>query len=527
MECRDLEKRIYFDSTVSPEMYERMRRLFTPYIWYRTIKENGKSFKACWCSACGGYFELDKSDGRDHAKTHREISICKCCGEVGTLICEGRMKSYSSLTSKGRVVFAEALDRNTVEFRCFYIIAEYDAENVQADIIWTEDARYILSPCEAVEYIHRNGEWERLKNPREPWTLVRGCTFDINYYILADTDELRGTFLEYADIDSFAKNITPYTESGNSHDQPAYMRYLCAFCRYPVIEYLMRYGCYDIIRDLIYFRKKHGKFLRWNAKKISDFCMMPKRDAIRWISEGGDIRFREWYSIFQSYDETRELHERLDYTSAERMCKKYDCDMLKTARYLIRQHEGDAQLLEDYWDACEFLGRDLANERVRYPKNLRAAHDEFTAAMNLIREENTIRDRELAKGIYRSETLPKYRRLYDYCTDRLCAMIPEQLSDIALEGRNMHHCVAGYTDRHAQGKTIIVFIRDPMYPLIPRWTAEISPEGVLRQVQGFNNRTENKPDEAAMAFIDEWLSIVRIRYQKMIKEMERTNEQHN
>lgn len=520
MECTELEERIYFDSTVSPEMYERMRKLFAPYIWYRTIKENGKSFKACWCSACGGYFELAKSNSRDHARTHREISICKCCGETGTLICEGRMKNYSTLTSKGRAVFAKALDRNTVEFRCFYMVATYDAENVQANIEWTEDARYILSPSEAVEYVHRDGKWKRLENPKEPWAVVRGYPFNINHYIFADADEFRGTFLEYADITGFAENIPPYTKSGSSHDQPAYMRYLCTFCRYPVLEYLMRYGCYDIICDLIYFGIKHGESLRWNAKKISDFCRMPKRDAIRWISDGGNIHFRRWYRISKSYDEAYSLHKKLNYEFVERICRKYNCDMLEAARYLIRQHEDDAKLLEDYWEACEFLGRDIENKRVLYPKNLRAAHDGFTSAANRIREESIIRDKNLALSVYQSETLPKYRRLYDYCTDRLCAIIPEQLSDIALEGKNMHHCVAGYTDRHAQGKTIIVFIRDPMYPLIPRWTAEISPEGVLRQVQGFNNRTENKPDEAAMSFIDEWLSIVRIRYKKMIRKME-------
>lgn len=526
MDCKNFEDRLYFDTSISPEYHEAMQRLFTPYIWYRTIKDDEGSFKACWCSCCGGYFEVPKSDKRNYRKKHRDTLECKHCGEIGTMICKGRMRSYSTLNAKGRAVFAKALDKNTVEFRCFYMAAEYDEYNVQANIVWTEDARYILSRGEAVEYVCRDGEWKQLDEPREPWTLVSGYSFKINHYVLANPDELRGTFLEYADIKGFEVNVTPCFKNGNVHDQPAYMKYLCAFCRYPVLEYLMRYGCYNIISDFIYLRIKHGKYLRWSAKTILDFCKMPKRDAIRWISEYGSIEFRYWYDIAKSFDEACEFYEKLNlFLNLEEMCDEYGADKRETARYLIRQNERDTHLLSNYWRACDFLGRDTANVRVKYPKKLREAHDEFTSAMNRIREESIIRDKTLALSVYQSETLPKYRRLYDYCTNDLCAMIPEQLSDIALEGNNMHHCVAGYTDRHAQGKTIIVFIRNPMYPLIPKWTAEISPDGELKQVQGYNNRPENKPDEDGMAFINEWLQVVKARFKNQMKtEMKKCTE---
>lgn len=527
MDLVDFDEKIYFDSKVSGEMYREMQRLFGSYIWYRTIRDRGSSFKACCCSYCGGYFEIPKSDKQNYAKKHRDIFVCECCGEVGTLICEGRMQNYVTLDSKGRAVFVEAIDKNTVEFRCFYIEASYSDSEVMANIWWEEDARYILSPGEAIQYIHREGKWKQLENPREPWNASSGYPFDNRTYVIANPDELNGTFLEYADIRRFAVQVTPYSRRGNRLVQPAYMRYLCAFCHYPVLEYLIRYGCYDIIDDFIYFNQRNKKFLEWNAKKISDFCKMPKRDAINWISEGGDIAFRKWYAVSKNCNEAREFRNKLQFEFVEKMCIENEADILTTARYLIRQRESDAHLLSDYWDACEFLGRDLENALVRYPKNLREAHDEFTAAMNRIREETVIRDKSKATSIYQSNTLPRYKRLYTYYTDKYCAMVPEMLSDIALEGKNMHHCVAGYVDRHARGSTIIIFIRDPIYPLIPQWTAEISPEGRLRQVQGFNNRKENKPGKEAMEFIEKWLSKVKKRYKKMMKEMDTANERNN
>lgn len=89
----------------------------------------------------------------------------------------------------------------------------------------------------------------------------------------------------------------------------------------------------------------------------------------------------------------------------------------------------------------------------------------------------------------------------------------------------MHHCVGGYIDRHARGETIIVFVRDPMYPLIPRWTVEISPDGKLIQVQGYNNRQENKPSGEAKAFLDRWLTVVQARHRQWARQAVQAKEE--
>lgn len=368
--------------------------------------------------------------------------------------------------------------------------------------------------------------WE-ICNPCEPWSLTTNyglTSMSINHYVFANPDELIGTFCEYADVVSFAECVQPETLSGNSHDQPAYMRYLTAYCRYPVIEHLIKNGCYDIIGDLIYSRRKNGTYLDWRAKTIDRFCRLPKKDAMRWIREScGDMRVRQWMNERISYDEAKKFADRYSYYSLKNVCGNHgDADILRTVRYLTKVNN-NIHVLDDYWSACEYLGRDLTNDRVRYPKNLREAHDEFTAAEQRLREEFIEHDIRKARSTYKNETLPRYKSLYEYYTDKYCAMVPEQLSDIALEGKNMRHCVGGYIDRHAQGKTIIIFIRDPMYPLIPRWTAEISSDGMLRQVQGFNNREENKPKGDAKEFINRWLSIIkeRIRAQNKRKLKER------
>ena len=94
------------------------------------------------------------------------------------------------------------------------------------------------------------------------------------------------------------------------------------------------------------------------------------------------------------------------------------------------------------------------------------------------------------------------------------AIVPEQLSDIKLEGTIQHHCVGGYLDRHATGSTIIIFIRRTMLPAIPLYTVEISPDGTLRQIQGYHNEERNKPTPEADAFVKRWLAEVQRRLVK-------------
>ena len=115
---------------------------------------------------------------------------------------------------------------------------------------------------------------------------------------------------------------------------------------------------------------------------------------------------------------------------------------------------------------------------------------------------------------YRKKVYPKYRDLYEYCEDGYVAMVPEQLSDIKLEGTIQHHCVGGYIDRHANGSTIILFIRRTMRPAIPLYTVEISPGGTLRQIQGYHNEESNKPTPDADSFVKRWLAEIRRRLAK-------------
>ena len=62
------------------------------------------------------------------------------------------------------------------------------------------------------------------------------------------------------------------------------------------------------------------------------------------------------------------------------------------------------------------------------------------------------------------------------------------MKEIIDEGKNLHHCVAGYAKRVAAEETVILFVRQTDAPDTPYYTLEIDPiEHTMRQCRGLRN----------------------------------------
>ena len=70
---------------------------------------------------------------------------------------------------------------------------------------------------------------------------------------------------------------------------------------------------------------------------------------------------------------------------------------------------------------------------------------------------------------------------------------------IIAEGANLHHCVGGYAERHAEGKLHILFIRRKEAPDKSFYTMEVSTDGKIMQVRGLRNRD---PTAEVRAFVE-------------------------
>ena len=90
----------------------------------------------------------------------------------------------------------------------------------------------------------------------------------------------------------------------------------------------------------------------------------------------------------------------------------------------------------------------------------------------------------------------------------------DSAEEIVREGEEQNNCVAGYADRHADGKTIIMVLRRCSEPRKPWHTVEIDPATLkCRQCYAAHNRA--RTSEAA-EFMDKYLDHLR-EVTKMIR----------
>ena len=184
----------------------------------------------------------------------------------------------------------------------------------------------------------------------------------------------------------------------------------------------------------------------------------------------------------------------------------------KSIRYLLRQCQvlareagdagadpiPDAQMLTDYWDMAERLGRDLSDPSVKYPTDLIAAHDR---AAELIEQKKEHGRADLFR--IRRRALKKYA----YAAHGLLIRPAASQRELSAEGDALHHCVGSYGKRHAAGETAIFFIRRTGRPRESYFTLELDETKLeVRQNRGMRNCVRSPEVEA---FEAEWLAWVR------------------
>lgn len=173
-------------------------------------------------------------------------------------------------------------------------------------------------------------------------------------------------------------------------------------------------------------------------------------------------------------------------------------DFWRTLRYLQKQGHRSWTMLRDYWRMSAELDRDLTDSLVRWPRDLKAAHDR-------VMEEQTHRAEEALREAFRQRfaalsplSLELGGLLIRPCRDQ---------EELIAEGVALHHCVAGYARDHAGGKTAIFFIRRADRPQEPWFTLELDEKRLeVRQNRGLRNCD---PSAEVRSFVAKWLNWCR------------------
>ncbi len=206
----------------------------------------------------------------------------------------------------------------------------------------------------------------------------------------------------------------------------------------------------------------------------------------------------------------------------------------KYINYINRQAEARRDCLNltertyrDYIKECEELNYDLRDAQISKPADLYNAHGRTSELLQAVREERA-RILEEKTRMEAREKLEKYLKRrkklckkYEYTDEKYTVIVPGGAEDIANEGRYLHHCVGGYAQRHIEGKTVILFMRDARFPNIPLYTIEMDGDRLV-QIRGDRN---SDPVPEAKEFVSKWLK--RVKRPKSKKQADSKNDKTN
>lgn len=199
----------------------------------------------------------------------------------------------------------------------------------------------------------------------------------------------------------------------------------------------------------------------------------------------------------------------LEYLKPEQMMhyitrQKLESYPTKNMRTVIGQYE-------DYLNMEQKLGKNLGDEMVYRPRELKRRHDEAVVELEMNRVK--IDAAEYRKRFPDAQkNIRKVARKYTYEGDKFLIRVPKELYEVVMEGRALHHCAGSsdrYFDRMSRNETYICFLRRKDEPEIPFYTIEVEPGGTIRQHRGLYD--EEPEIETVKPFLREWQKVIRSR----------------
>lgn len=505
-------------------------------IWYKAawvhdpLTGQRKRMAQLRCSACGdtmyagripnpghtfGY--VDPESG--HPVSHGNHVRCPMCGCAAEALHVGRGRGGRYGKEYWPLTITRLGDRLALVGWCVgkYISCEgverISCRQYEAYVVEERKVVRLMGYIKCLSTVSFFGHWEQRRNCLDNWGEA-----DLVYPW--DRRLLIGSTAENSKLDLYMR----------AAKEPYPVTYLRLWQRHRNIENLIMQGCGALVGEMIRAESYRYSYERARGvPQLAEINWKEKRPAKMLGLSGEEFRFCrafKWTTEeLQFYRLCRETGIRLRVPEDLDDCKaaglhwcrwvieQERAPLLRTVRYLKRQRtkdrRADGHILDDYWRIARGEGYDLADEHVRFPKDLLRAHDRVAEERRVREEARQARDRAEKNEKLREAFAARLEALAPLAWQqggiliRPCAA-PEELD---AEGRALSHCVATYKDKHTSGKTAIFFVRKASEPDKPWFTLELNlSDFTVLQNRGKCNCARTK---AVEAFEAAWLEHIR------------------
>lgn len=372
-----------------------------------------------------------------------------------------------------------------------------------------ERQRYVFAKDGCCRYgVDYQGNWTVRTEFREPVFCATsyGYNFDNSYEVL-DWQAIKRSCMKYSCAEEYHGDLI--------------IEYLALYAKHPNIEYLLKAGyestiTEDAVRNYYWStRRKIGVDTNINLKSNNLLKMLGLNrtefkllkgsenhyfEYVRWRREFPGLKPAELLSLAMAFH--------CEFSTARKLAELTGRKPPRIALYISEQ---DISLrdYEDYLRQCRELRYDMRDTAISFPHDFRTMHTRCSEIIQQIHEEENRRKREEKAKIF-SENY-QLRSELEFSTGDYFIRQPKSMNEIADEGRELHHCVAGYAIRHAEGTLHILFIRRSSDPETPLYTMELSTDGKVMQVRGLRNCD---PTADVKAFVEQYKKYIGNIYRK-------------
>lgn len=458
-----------------------------PAYFFYDYKRGGKEVSGT-CSSCG--HEIRLSGVKQGNK-----GICPHCKHE--LIMKPRSRRGCYMTDRNTCQVIQNTGNGELVIRIVKVHYTYTDDMPKINIY--ENARQFIRQnsdgktcCEDYYYSYNGGIRTNWKKGERPVLFSRW-----QYHFEADTcghlysknleAAFKGTVWQYCPISDFY---------GYFHEPMQALPFLAGYLKHPRLEHLVKTGFYHLVSDLVYrynpdcldeTQNRTHRILRVAAEDVQFLRELDAGfDTLKAFQEYAGLKDRKRLLLWQMEHEVEHnippilkhmtVHKFIRYIDSQ-----YGFLRLRKSPYGTLRYKKMQDLVteyRDYLDMCRRMGYDMKNSFVLYPKDLQKSHDK--TARRYERKKDTLIKRNF---------IAVYRQLsgrLDFERDGLKIVYPGTPDDVIAEGHALHHCVGSYTERVADGKCVILFLRKCADEEKPFYTIEVQGQKAV-QVRGIGN----------------------------------------
>ena len=487
---------------------------------------------------------LERTDGGAKIR-HNDQVRCSACKSILTA-----KKRVESIEAESRVMVLQRVDSEKSVACHMKVSVQWSKEGIKTYV--NEEVRIILHNGVAPNcdiYYAQDSDWGWNRWSDMDWWTSNSKnkrTGRCLLYPYGVNEALKGTgYAKWADL---------FTQMAEDNITLDYNRLMAGNTGKNAVEYLYKGRFWRLLEETIAHIGMSGHYwgnINLNGQNEREvFGIRDRQKILRIRQEDGGENYVAWMRFSERMG-VKINSETMDWLEQNRIdpgdigfisdrmtpqqIKNY-VEKQKTVSYPDMDAPAILRQWDDYLLMGRVAGKDLYDEMVYRPRELKRRHDEMIIYQQKARiVEDMEKDPEKSKK-YADEMAEKYpgaeenlkavKEKYGYQNGEYLVIVPDRLVDIVKEGNALHHCAGSserYFERIMSRETYICFLRREEEPEIPFYTIEIEPNGTIRQHRSYLD--EEPGIEEIRGFLKEWQQVVKKRIKKEDLELQKISEE--